>query len=75
MAALLGTPLQGNEVVECAQAYIGNRRTRELHDPQHAQANCQLSEILDPWPFEDPADALREGYDGCAWCMPALHTG
>ena len=74
VADLLGTPLTGGETVECVRGYIGNRQTRQFHDPSRTNRNCQLAEILEPWPFRRPEEALAAGYDGCGWCLPEHHT-
>jgi hypothetical protein len=47
VAELLGTPLSGDEVVECVRGFIGNRRSLELPDPSRKRRNCQLDEIIE----------------------------
>jgi hypothetical protein len=74
VAALLGTPLNGDETVECVRGFVGNRRSREVHDPSRRRRNCQLDEIVEPWPFKRAEEAFDAGYDGCAYCMPEHHT-
>jgi len=74
VADLLGTPLTGGEQVECVRGFIGNQRSLELHDPSRKRRNCQLDEIVEPWPFKRVEEALDAGYDGCAYCLPEHHT-
>ncbi len=74
IAAMLGTPLVGDEVFECAQGFIGNTRTMQFHDPSRENTNCQLSEILAPTSFKSEEEALELGYDGCYWCLREFHT-
>jgi pimeloyl-ACP methyl ester carboxylesterase len=73
VADLLGTPLGNTFAEECTTGWIGNVRTRELHDPSRKTAQCQLDEIIHRWPFSLPDDAFDAGYDGCAYCMPQDH--
>ena len=73
VANILGTPLGSLEVEECMQGFIGNRRSRELHDPTRETRQCQLDEIIDRWPFSSLEAAFADGYDGCAYCMPEHH--
>jgi pimeloyl-ACP methyl ester carboxylesterase len=73
VADILGTPLGNTVADECQMGFVGNRRTLELHDLSRERRNCQIAEILAPWPFERPQDAFDEGYDGCAYCMPEEH--
>ena len=75
VAELLGTPLTGGKQVECVQGFIGNQRSLELHDPSRERRNCQLDEIVEPWPFKRVEEGLDAGYDGCAYCLPEHHTG
>jgi len=70
---VLGTPLGGIAVDECTSGWIGNRRTRELHDISGARRNCQIDEIVDREPFRLPSDAFDAGYDGCYYCMRDQH--
>jgi hypothetical protein len=74
VAAILGTPLTGGEVVECTSGFIGNTRTHQFHDPTRENTNCQLAEILYPTAFKTTDEAIALGYDGCYWCLRELHT-
>jgi hypothetical protein len=74
VAELLGTPVNGDESVECVRGFIGNRRSREVHDPAQKRRNCQLDEIVEPWPFRRAEEAFDAGFDGCACCMSEHHT-
>jgi pimeloyl-ACP methyl ester carboxylesterase len=73
VANILGTPLGDLDADECVLGFIGNTRTRELHDPTRETRQCQLDEIIHRWPFTASEDAFAEGYDGCAYCMPEHH--
>jgi pimeloyl-ACP methyl ester carboxylesterase len=73
VANILGTPLGNLNAEECMLGFIGNRRTRELHDPTRETRQCQLDEIIHRWPFSSSEDAFADGYDGCAYCMPQHH--
>jgi len=74
-----GFDIQVN-VVEKPSRYLGNNNTMEIHDLDKQTKNCQIDEILEEhkvWfnTFDDvKADIRHEGYNGCAWCMPELHT-
>ena len=73
VADILRTPLGNIAAEECTSGWIGNLRTRELHDPSRERPNCQLDEIVHRWPFSSPDEAFAAGYDGCAYCMPEHH--
>lgn len=51
--------------------YLGNSRERELHDLHNLCPRCRVEEIaIDRrYYFSDPVDALRMGYDYCAYCF------
>src|SRR5690606_976909 len=51
--------------------YLGNTNTKEVHDTQNEQSNCQLSEIKPEhrrW-FASLKEAVNEGFDRCHWCI------
>ncbi|MGC5224195.1 esterase/lipase family protein [Micromonospora sp. DT81.3] len=73
VAGILGTPLGNLDAELCLEGFIGNRRSRELHDPAHETPQCQLDEIMHRWPFSSVEEAFAEGYEGCAYCMPEHH--
>lgn len=52
--------------------FLGNKNTKEVHDKNNENANCQLSEITDRVTFDPDtlAQAKKKGYDPCAWCLP-----
>ena len=56
--------------------FLGNKNSRECHDTNNEQTNCQLREIVSPTTFSPDtfAQAKSEGYDGCKWCLPGKHT-
>lgn len=73
VAGLLGTPLGGTVAEPCTMGWVGNSRTHELHEIARETSQCQLDEIVSPWPFSLPDEAFDVGYDGCAYCMPEDH--
>jgi hypothetical protein len=70
---LLGTPIRNIDVPTCNRGFIGNLRTRELHDLAHETRQCQVDEIIHRWPFDTFEAAFAKGCDGCAYCMPEHH--
>jgi hypothetical protein len=56
-----GPPAKGN--------YIGNLRSREVHDNSRRTAQCQIDEIRRSIWFRDLAEARRAGFDNCAYCL------
>jgi hypothetical protein len=74
VADILGTPLGDAAAEDCTSGWIGNVRTRELHDPSRETRQCQLDEIVNRWPFSLPEAAFEAGYDGCFYCMPEHHN-
>lgn len=51
--------------------YVGNKNTKEVHDTNNEQTNCQLSEIKERKTFSPDTlmQAHNEGYDNCAYCI------
>jgi hypothetical protein len=51
--------------------YLGNSRTREVHDLDHPNPACQIGEILFDRRlyFATPEQAVELGYDRCAFCF------
>lgn len=51
--------------------YLGNQRTKEVHDTGNEHPNCQLPEIRERKTFtpDTLSQAHKEGYDNCAWCL------
>jgi hypothetical protein len=51
--------------------YLGNSRTREVHDLDHRNPACQAEEILFDRRlfFATPEQAAELGYDRCAFCF------
>lgn len=51
--------------------FLGNSHNREVHDQQNAKKNCQINEIaIDRRVFfETLEDAIKAGYDCCAYCF------
>lgn len=52
--------------------YCGNTNTREVHDLDNEQPNCQIDEIIRAGharAFATLHEAIMEGYDRCAWCL------
>lgn len=51
--------------------YLGNSNTKEVHDLENEQTNCQIGEIKPEhrvW-FETLEDAEEAGYDPCSYCL------
>ena len=68
-----GTPAPGGRppLPPGAPRYLGNVRTRELHDLVNVTPYCQIEEIaLDRrYPFRRIEDAEALGYDFCFYCF------
>jgi hypothetical protein len=58
-------------VLPAQPQFLGNTNSKELHDLQNVQPNCQVDEILPERRkyFASIDEALAEGYDLCAWCF------
>lgn len=60
--------------------YMGNNNPHgdhEFHDLWSEKSQCQIDEILGAHhdvPFVAKEDALRAGFDPCAYCMPGEST-
>ena len=55
-----------------AERYCGNVDTKEVHDLDNEQANCQIDEIIragNDKPFDTLSHAKAQGYDNCHWCL------
>ena len=55
------------------ERYLGNSNTKEVHDLENEQTQCQIGEIKDQhkvW-FETLKAAEDAGYDRCHWCLGA----
>ena len=54
------------------ERYMGNTSTKEVHDLDNEQTNCQIDEVIRAGhdkPFTDLNVAHRAGYDNCAYWM------
>lgn len=52
--------------------YMGNRRTREVH-----RSNCYWATLISKYnkeAYQTLEQALKNGYDGCHFCLPAYST-
>ena len=53
--------------------YLGNKNSREVHDLNNQQTNCQISEIQSEhkkyFTPDTLAQAKSEGYDPCDYCL------
>jgi hypothetical protein len=51
--------------------FVGNKSTKEVHDTNNTQTNCQLGEIKDRKTFTPDTlrQAQNEGYNNYAWCI------
>jgi hypothetical protein len=57
------------------ERYCGNASSKEVHDLDNEQPNCQIDEIIDAGndrPFYTLGAAQASGYDSCAWCLRAF---
>lgn len=54
------------------EQYLGNKHTKEVHDLDRENSNCQINEIIragHEQPFTTLATAYVGGYDNCAYCL------
>jgi len=60
-----------NPIQKITQRYLGNRHTKEMHDLENEQKNCQLNEIKKHLRlyFKKTKDGTVMGYDYCAYCF------
>ena len=51
--------------------YIGNARTKRLHDRAHLTERCNTDQIARRTGYDDAAatQLLKEGWRACGWCM------
>ncbi|MFX0172371.1 MAG: hypothetical protein ACFE9L_10650 [Candidatus Hodarchaeota archaeon] len=62
------------------ERFLGNSNTKEIHDGTRVEDACRVNEILEDhkvWigTIEGMENAiLNLGYNGCAHCLPELHT-
>jgi hypothetical protein len=53
--------------------YLGNERTKEVHDIINLKENCKIIEIKPQHRRSFNPDTLeqahKEGFDNCAWCL------
>ena len=54
--------------------FCGNINTKEVHDLDNEQTNCQIDEIIDAghaksFEPDELEQAHEEGYDNCAYCI------
>jgi hypothetical protein len=51
--------------------FLGNSRDREVHDLKNAKKTCQIDKIAADRRvyFKTAADAVKAGYDYCAYCF------
>ncbi len=63
------------------EPFLGNSNTKEIHDGTRVKDACQVNEILDDHKVwigtqeEIESAVFNRGYNGCAHCLPELHTG
>lgn len=57
--------------------YLGNKNTTEVHDLTKQTQNCQINEIKpEHKKYFNPdtlAQAQKEGFDNCAYCIGNSH--
>lgn len=54
------------------QQYLGNTKSREVHDLDNEHANCQIDKVIaagNDKPFIYLHQAHQEEYDSCGYCM------
>ena len=54
------------------ERYLGNTRSKEVHDLDQETENCQIDELIEAGharPFDTLAQAYADGYDNCAYCL------
>jgi len=54
------------------EQFLGNARTKEVHDLDNEKVNCQIDEIIragNDRPFHFLSTAHAQGYDNCAYCL------
>ena len=62
-------------------SYLANSNTKEIHDLNNTQMNCQINEIKPEHrvllqSIEDVKRWIEKfGYNGCKWCLEEYHTG
>ena len=49
--------------------YLGNVRTKEVHDLLNTKPQCQIEEIVHRVHFDSLLAAHAAGYDNCLWCI------
>jgi len=49
--------------------FLGNTKSKEVHDTDNEQTNCQISEIKSSKIFSSLKAAKKAGYDPCAHCL------
>lgn len=58
------------------ERYLGNTRTKEVHDLDNEKVNCQIEEIIragNDTPFHSLSMAHAQGFDNCAYCLGNSH--
>ncbi|MFH1499722.1 MAG: hypothetical protein ABII82_18070 [Verrucomicrobiota bacterium] len=54
------------------ERYLGNTNTKEVHDLDNEQTQCQIDEIIaagNDKPFDYLSTAQSAGYDNCHYCL------
>lgn len=57
---------------EAAYRYVGNMKTREIHDRNKATGRCHIAKIKFPVNFASLDQARLEEYDFCAHCLKSF---
>jgi metal-dependent HD superfamily phosphatase/phosphodiesterase len=63
------------------QRYLGNSRSREIHDLTNTKKTCRIDQIKDDnkvfFGSIGDVETARDqfGYEGCKWCLPYLKRG
>jgi len=59
------------------ERYLGNTKTKEVHDLDNENANCQIDEIIkakNDSRFVFLYNAYKLGYRYCDWCLKDNNT-
>lgn len=64
-------PVDVNKLKEEGYILLGNKRSKEIHDLDNIQKMCQIDEISQSnrVPFSSEEEAVKKGYDYCAYCF------
>lgn len=67
-----GVPMRRYEGKLNGERYVGDPRSRQVHDLEREQSACGIDGLLEAGleePFGGLVEAHLEGYDGCPHCL------